>query len=564
MWLYSLPLGLLCCVAALGCAGNDEEATLGGYRGVSGNGTLGPGDGLNGGAGGPGVGGAGAGGTGGDGGTGGTGGVGGTGGTGGTGGGDDGPPAQVTVGAPDRILLIGTVVSPGEAYEGQVLVQGTTIACAAPGEQCAAQPGAVGATVIVTNGVIAPGLIDTHNHILFDIFDSTDWLPAMVYQNHDQWPNEAKYGEMLDVKQCLEDASQGKPVWCPPKYDGAGNLKCEMNKFGELKGLVAGTTSIVGLPGTSSACFNSIARSADVAQNSGLGPDQVQTAVALPATATADSACANFSDGDTKAYLVHCGEGVDTASLNEFETLRTVTSVDGCLYAPQTAITHGTAFGPAQFATMAQSGMKLIWSPASNYALYRETTNIPAALDAGLTIALAPDWSMGGSQNLLDELRFAQTWDDANFGNRLSSKDLVQMTTANAAAVLGMANQIGRLEAGMLADLFVVGGTLSNAFDAIVAASPRGVRLTMVGGRVVYGDDQLRPAAPPPIASTCETVDICGRTKFLCVAEASPSDKLGQTFADIKGALEAALLDVDSLTPDGINFSPLTPLVRCP
>ena len=49
--------------------------------------------------------------------------------------------------------------------------------------------------------------------------------------------------------QRLEDASQGKPVWCPAKYDGAGALKCEMETGGELKALVSGTTSVVGLAG---------------------------------------------------------------------------------------------------------------------------------------------------------------------------------------------------------------------------------------------------------------------------------------------------------------------------
>src|SRR5438034_328506 len=79
-------------------------------------------------------------------------------------------------------------------------------------------PHAGGATIIDTRGVIAPGLIDTHNHILFDIFDDDDWLPTKAYTNHDQWPNEARYQAMLDVKQCLEDASQGKPTWCPATY----------------------------------------------------------------------------------------------------------------------------------------------------------------------------------------------------------------------------------------------------------------------------------------------------------------------------------------------------------
>ena len=74
-------------------------------------------------------------------------------------------------------------------------------------------------------------------------------MPKQKYANHDDWTkdtNEPRYTVMVDVKQCLEDASQGKPVWCPTKYNGAGTLKCEMEKWGELKALVAGTTSVVG------------------------------------------------------------------------------------------------------------------------------------------------------------------------------------------------------------------------------------------------------------------------------------------------------------------------------
>src|SRR5678810_973503 len=102
--------------------------------------------------------------------------------------------------------------------------------------------------------------------------------------------------------------------------------------------------------------------------------------------------------------------------------------------------------------------------------------SIPAALDAGVMIALAPDWSMGGSQNILDEMRFANQWDDANWGNRISTTDLVKMTTTNAASVLGLTNTIGRIKEGMVADLVVVSGDVSKPYDAIVAATPSTVR----------------------------------------------------------------------------------------
>ena len=479
---------------------------------------------------------------------------------GGSGGGGDG---GVIVGS-GNVLLTGMIVTPDEAIDGQVLVEADKITCVASGTQCAQMPGASGATVIDTHGVIAPGMLDTHNHILFDIFDNDDWKPSMVYTNHNDWTSEPRYAAMLDVKQCLVNDSQGKPTWCAntPYGTAAGSLRCEIDKYGELKGLVAGTTSIVGLPGTSSACFGSVARSIDVAQN-GLGTDSIQTSATFPPSKTsADGVCGNFADGSTTAYLIHCGEGTDSRALAEFATLSSVTTTAGCLLAPQTTITHGTAFGMTEFTTMAQKGVKLTWSPASNVSLYGQTADIPTALAAGVTVALAPDWSMGGSQNLLDEMRFADSWDNAHFGDKLTAQDLLTMTTKNAAAVLAVGDRLGQIKEGYIADLVVYAGDTTKPWDAVLAATPKDVQLVMVGGKVQYADMALAAAAPanPP----CEMLDVCGTPKLLCIASGDTTNKLNQSYADIKSALDAALTAADAQTAgDGFDFAPLTPLVKC-
>jgi len=474
----------------------------------------------------------------------------------------DGAQPTITVGAADHILLVGTVVTPDVQLDGAVLVEGDTITCVDTEAACSAMPGATGATIIHTKGVIAPGMLDTHNHILFDIFDNDDWTPPMIYGDHDQWPSDPKYQAMLDVKQCLVDDSQGKPAWCAstPYGTSTGSLRCEVDKFGELKGLVAGTTSIVGLPGTSAACFGSLARSIDVAQN-GLGTDTIQTSAIYPPSSPS-AVCTNFTSGKTTAYLIHVGEGTDANAAAEFGALGAMTTPANCLYAPQTAITHGMALTAAEYMQMATAGMKLIWSPQSNVSLYGQTADIPTVLDAGVTIALAPDWSMGGSQNLLDEMRFANSWDDAHWSDRLSTKDLVTMTTKNASTALAMTSRLGTLEVGKLADLAVYAGDVTHPYDAIVAAQPAQVELVMVGGVVLYGDPVLQPAAPA--TPGCEAVDICGTPKFLCVATSSTTNKLDQTLAQIQTTLGDALTLSDSLTTaDGWNFAPLAPLVTC-
>ena len=464
----------------------------------------------------------------------------------------------------DRILLIGHVIGPGADYFGAVLVQGTKIVCVGPDTVCTSDPAAIGATVVNTGGILTAGLIDTHNHILFDIFNNDDWLPAQTYQDHTQWPMEDRYGEMLDIKQCLENASQGKPDWCAKTSYGSapGHVKCEMDKWGELKGLIAGTTSIVGLPGTAAACFGSLARSVDTAHN-GLGVDKIQTsAIFPPSQAAADGVCQNMASGATSAYLVHVGEGINDKALAEFATLGKASSNPECLYAAGTTITHGTAFGAAEFAKMAKANMKLTWSPASNFALYGSTTNIPLARAAGVTVALAPDWSMGGSQNMLDELRFADSWDNKHWNDTLTAKDLLDMATSDAAAAIGLGQTLGRLQVGYMADLVVFAGSAAQPYQAVLAARPQQVKLVMVGGVVLYGDvawQALGPSAPG-----CEVLPVCGSSKFVCAATTDSSNKLNQTVATIEAVLQQAMLDVDAQTPnDGFTFAPVAPLVDC-
>ncbi len=464
---------------------------------------------------------------------------------------------------PPSYLIVGTVVTPAEVFAGQVLAVGATITCAEPGTTCEQRPDAAGAHRIETKGLILPGLIDMHNHILFDIFDDDDWLPLKSYADHNEWPKEARYAAMLDVKQCLENASQGKPSWCMAPYNSKeGNLKCEMDKWGELKGLVAGTTSIVGLAGTTSPCFASVARSIDAAQN-GVGNDKVQTSALFPpSTAAADGVCKNFAKGETVAYLIHCGEGVNDKAKAEFTTLGTVSAEAGCLLVPGTVITHGTAFDPPIFEKMASAGVKLTWSPASNVALYGSTTDIPAAIAAGVLVSLGPDWSMGGSQNMLDEMRFADAWDNSHWNDKLSPKDLLQMATVHAAQSLGLGDRLGQLKAGMLADLFIIDGDSAAPYDALLKATPAQVQLVMVGGEPLYGDAARLP--PGYGGDRCELQAVCGRDKFFCIAMADTDAKLGQKVADIKAALEQAMLDVDAATTsDGWNFAPLAPLVKC-
>jgi 5-methylthioadenosine/S-adenosylhomocysteine deaminase len=470
----------------------------------------------------------------------------------------------VKKGDADKLLLKGMVVTPDTAFAGEVLVVGDTISCV--GLTCSAAAGAATASVIDTQGIIFPGMIDTHNHILFDIFNEDDWAPTQSYTNHNQWGASPRYKALVDAKQWLNseiDETVNGVVY-------SSDLGCELDKYGELKGLIAGTTSILtsATPGNK-ACYGSLARTIDQTPN-GLPTDKIQTATLFPSTAAADGVCTNQSTGKTDAYVIHIAEGIDATALKEFATLNTISTVDGCLFVPKTTIIHGAALGDAELTQMAAAGMSLVWSPQSNVFLYgagtvlTATANIPLAMSKGINVALGPDWSIGGSQNLLDELRFADHVDNVAWGNQITPQQLVKMVTSNAAKAIGLDAVLGSITVGKKADLMIIGGDTSQPYDALLAASPADVRLVMVGGAVLYGDKVLEPVAQ--VSPACEDIDICCQTKFACVAApgGTATNKLGQTFSQIESALSTNLTQFDSFNLTQWDFMPLAPLVKCP
>ena len=460
-----------------------------------------------------------------------------------------GPPATITPGAADRLLLSGTLVVPGGFFAGEVLVEGNLITCVGP--SCSVEPGAAGATVIVTNGIILPGLIDAHNHGLFNIFDETDWTPLQFYGDHNDWTAEPRYQQMVDAKQYL-GGEGGSPV----------DYRCEMDKYGEIKALIAGTTSFLLAPGTTRLCYASLIRTIDTPQND-LPADRIQTSISIPSNTTAQSVCNNFAAGTTDAYVVHVAEGINQTALNEFASL--ASRAGGCLLSPKTTLVHGAALGLPEFDTMAAQGMRLVWSPKSNMFLYNDTARIDLAIQAGVsTIALAPDWALGGSINLLDELRFAEQIDLAKFGDILPPERLFRMVTLDAARALAVDGYLGSLEVGKRADIAVIGGNPADPYRSLLAATPVAVRLVLVDGRALYGDPQLMAAGPS--SPGCEVISLCGAGKFVCVAETSTADKLNQTYEQIRSILEAALADYDTNVLGGTSppFSPLAPLTSCP
>lgn len=334
--------------------------------------------------------------------------------------------------------------------------------------------------VIDTGGVLYPGLIDLHSHILYNL--RSLWAPARTepYTSHNQWP---------------DDDSYSPEITAPAKVWSKSPAAKEVLAFAEVKAIVGGTTAIQGAPGTSRPYEGFLVRNVDN-ETFGTGEDKViQSALTLERDALEDRA-QKMRDGSTFVY--HMGEGTAPKLLDEFRDV----AATKCLRERLVAI-HGTVLGRPEFAKWKQDAGSVVWSPFSNLWLYRDTTRVDVARDEKIRICLGSDWGPSGSKNVLGELKVADLWNRDHLAGTFSDRQLCEMVTANPADALEWSGRVGRLRKGLRADVLVVEDREDDPYRNLIASIESDVRLVVIDGKARYGRTSLMRAAkaeaPEPI-----------------------------------------------------------------
>ncbi len=419
---------------------------------------------------------------------------------------------KTVTGTASGMVLEGTVLAPGAVYHGgQVAVDGAgTIACV--GCNCAAQaPGAP--LVSCPEGVISPGLINTHDHLTFT-------------QNSPYNDTGERYEQRNDWRKAL----RGHTAIPAP-----GNANSDQIHWGELRFVMGGATSTVGSGGQVG-----LLRNLDVpSEEEGLGQGavdfdtfplgdvdgtQLSSGCAYPAIRTPASIASDDS------FEPHVAEGVDVTARNEFLCTSSTLNGGQDLLEPRTAIIHGVALLAADDAAAAAAGSSLIWSPRSNVTLYGNTAQVTVAARVGATIALGTDWMPTGSMNLLRELKCADGLNAGYYNRFFTDEALWRMVTRNAAKATATDDVIGSLATGKVADITVFDGSTHGGFRAVIDAEPVNVALVLRGGNPLYGDAAVVNA----FRSGCDAVDVCGTSKGVCA-----TSEIGKSYPALQAAVGA-------------------------
>jgi hypothetical protein len=334
-----------------------------------------------------------------------------------------------------------------------------------------------GIEIIHTGGLIFPGLIDCHNHI-----DGWNTLPIWdvpdIYTNRYQWRDKTitpEYNTNLRFPRLMLTHINNL------------DLLVETVKYAEVKALVGGTVAIQGSRWPPKESLDSILVRNLEQENFGKRKVEYNiTAVGDLKEGWVDKVLNLYNTGELDALFIHLGEGTDAQSRQEFEVLKEIYEGKTLLIEPLVAI-HCTGLNRTQFSEMASVGAKMVWSPTSNLLLYGNTSDVKAAWEEGVCVALSPDWSPSGTKNVLGELKIADAWNSYILNGFFSEYNLTQMVTVNAAIVAGWEDFVGRIRVGLHADLLVIDDPGGNPYRALIDTIDEDVLLTVIEGEPLYG-----------------------------------------------------------------------------
>ena len=296
---------------------------------------------------------------------------------------------------------------PAAAFRGRVWIGDDGLIAAVTKGTAKGPPGFDTAPAVdVGTSLVLPGLVDLHNHLAYNTLPLwTEPTRTIPYLHHNSWPGAPSYAASI--------------TW--PAYAFITAAPEELLAYVETKAIVGGTTSVQGSPPKNRPRDGFLVRNIeDETWNTG-NPNLVYASALTMRPAALAERANRMRAGSS--FIYHCAEGQrGSVVAAEFRDA----AAAGCLQQRFVAV-HCSAVDPQVFGQWTDSGA-IAWSPLSNLWLYGETTDVPAALDAGVSVCLGSDWGPSGSKHVLGELKVARTVADHN-GWSLSDRQLVEMVT---------------------------------------------------------------------------------------------------------------------------------------
>jgi len=376
--------------------------------------------------------------------------------------------------------------------------------------------------VSLDNHVLMPGLINTHTHAAMSLLRGiADDLPLMDWLNNHIWPAESKW---ID-RQFIQDGVK----LCVAEMIRSGTT-C-LNDMYFFPDIMAKTCQQMGMRATTGLIvldFPTVwAQSADEYLSKAMAVIDEVKEYPLISTAFAPHAPYTVSDKPLEKIAMYSSELDIQVHMHIHETQfevdesvknigkRPLERLDQLnLLNPNLMAVHMTSLNELEMERIAETGVHVVHCPESNLKLASGFCPVDTLQKLNINICLGTDGAASNNDlDMFGEMRTAALLSKGISGNASScnAEQSLRMATINGAKALGLADQIGSLEAGKKADVIAVDFSQLNTqpvYDPIAqlvyATNSMQVSHVWINGEQKLKDYQLTDIDAVEIISTAQ------------------------------------------------------------
>jgi cytosine/adenosine deaminase-related metal-dependent hydrolase len=289
--------------------------------------------------------------------------------------------------------------------------------------------------------VILPGLINSHDHLEFNLFKRIGTPP---YPNYVAWGEDIhkQHGEY--IQQVVRVPLRLRLLW------------------GAYKNIFSGVTTVVHHND-----FHFDFRW-------GYPLDVLRKYSWIHSLALDDRLDAKLKARNGYPCVIHLAEGVDQLARAELSQLAEMGGLTG-----STVLVHGVGLSARDIELIEEAGASLIWCPSSNDFLFHQTAPVEQALDR-IRIGLGTDSTLTGNACLFDEIR------NAVRTHTIDPLRALNMVTCAPASIFGIKK--GTISVGRAADLLLYDCEQDNPLDGLLGLDISKIKCLLRRGIPLYGD----------------------------------------------------------------------------
>ncbi len=183
---------------------------------------------------------------------------------------------------------------------------------------------------------------------------------------------------------------------------------------------------------------------------------------------------------------------------------------------PELLAVHCVVTDEQDIALFAQHDVKISYNPVSNMYLGSGIPPVVKMAQAGLTIGLGVDGAgSNNSQDMIESLKAAALLQKVGAGDAsvVNAQQVLDWATRDAARAIGLEDEIGSLEAGKRADLFVLAPNSAKVVPIhdpvatlVYSAGEENVEMTIADGRILMQERQICHLDEAAILAECQAL----------------------------------------------------------